>query len=478
MKKRFFVCALAAVMALATFTACGKGGEEEPVDPDAPIGEKVTIDFWGWGDLAEQNNYRTLVNQFMNEPGNENITVNYVGNTAEAHMQKLENTSKKNLPALFMLSDYDFYGYAADGMLKDITSYVSEEELSTIWPQAVAEYYFNEDTMLLGKTEGAKLYGLPKDLGPFTLVYNRTLIDAQAQKNGVSQEKVEEMLNPTDPMTWTEFRNFLKDLVPGLANGQVGITHYEIEAAIYSNNANFFTEDAATSRITEKNFTDALQFCADLALVDGVMTPESQQDVDGYTRFQGGNALFSFMGPWDAASFWSYNLPFTWDVAPVPYNGENPDAVSTAWVGSMGYCVGVNTSAAKTAAAIRLAKYLALNENAQRKFYELGQQVPNIVSMATDEYLNDTQGLIGDKMPANRSVWVDTINGTSETDRVGGKVRPRYYTYSSGWYGEFTAYLSDEGLWSGRKTAAEICANYNNIFQGKLNTMRNELGLS
>lgn len=477
MKKGFLACAVAGLMAVSCLAACGKDEEEEVIPPDAEITERVDIEFWGWGDLAEQDNYQTLVNQFMAEKGNENINVNYVGNTSTVHMQNLEGRIK-NLPQLFMLPDYDFYAWVADDTLKDITPYVTEEELSAVWPQAVDEYYYNPDTALLGKSDGAKLYGLPKDLGPFTLVYNEDLLNKQIAANHLNKEEIyANLLNPKDPMTWTEFRNLLKSLVPGLGENQYGISHYEIEAAIYSNDANFFTDDAATQRITEKNFTDALQFCADLALVDGVMTPEAKQDTDGFTRFQGGNCIFSFMGPWDCSQFWSFNIPFKTNVLPVPYNGDNPNARSTAWVGSMGYCISKKANALQTAAALRLAKYLCMNENAQRKFYELGQQVPNIMEMAKDEYVNDTRGLIAGKDPADRSVWLDTIDGFSETDKVGGKVRPRYYTYSSGWYTELTDYLADQGLWKGTKTAADICASYSEIFQKKLTSMRKELGL-
>ena len=477
MKKGFLACVVAGLMTVSCLAACGKQGGEEVIPPDAVITERVDIEFWGWGDLAEQNNYQTLVNQFMAEEGNENINVHYVGNTATVHMQNLEGRIK-NLPQLFMLPDYDFYAWVADDTLKDITPYVTEEELSAVWPQAVDEYYYNPDTALLGKSDGAKLYGLPKDLGPFTLVYNEDLLNAQIAANHLNKEEIyANLLNPKDPMTWTEFRNLLKSLVPGLGENQYGISHYEIEAAIYSNDANFFTDDAATQKITDKNFTDALQFCANLALVDGVMTPEAKQDTDGFTRFQGGNCIFSFMGPWDCSQFWSFNIPFKTNILPVPYNGDNPNARSTAWVGSMGYCVSKKANALQTAAALRLAKYLCMNENAQRKFYELGQQVPNIMEMARDEYVNDTRGLIAGKDPADRSVWLDTIDGFSDTDKVGGKVRPRYYTYSSGWYAELTDYLSDQGLWKGTKTAAQICEAYSDILRKKLTAMRKELGL-
>ena len=284
-------------------------------------------------------------------------------------------------------------------------------------------------------------------------------------------------------MTWEQFRTLLKAIVTdengdGTPDDNVyGISHYEVETAVYSNNANFFNEDASEQRITDPNFIEAIQFIADQTLEDHVMVPAAlQSEMDGFSRFLNSGCIFSFMGPWDCAQFWAFDIAFTSNILPIPYNGDNPDAVSTAWVGSMGYCISNKATSAETAAAIRLAKYLCLNEDAQRKFYELGQQVPNIVSMATDEYVNDTQGLLEGKDPADRSVWVDTINGTSDTDKIGGKVRPRYYTYSSEWYDDFLTYLDEQGLWTGDKTAQEICTAYAEDFQSVLTEMRANLG--
>lgn len=477
MKKRIFIMLTACALSLACFAGCGPTeGEEGPdVGPGGEIPEdtKVTINFWGWGDAAEQQNYQTLVNQFMEE--NKNITVLYKGESSSTYMTTLRN-SANNLPELFYMPDYDFLEWAANGTLKDISSYVTKEELSALWPQAVDEYYFNPSTYQLGKSSGAKLYGLPKDLGPFTLVYNKTLLDGQIEKNHLDRDEVYSLLSPTQPMTWEQFRTLLKQLDSDPNDDIYGISHYEIETAVYSNNASFFNEDASEQRITDKNFTDALQFIADLTLTDHVMpTAADQVATNGYQRFSASRCLFSFMGPWDCAEFWK-SVRFEFDILPVPYNGANPDAQSTAWVGSMGYCVSAKANSLKTQAAMKLAKYLCYNQDAQRKFYELGQQVPNIMEMANDEYVNDTKGILGEKNPPHRTVWTDTINGTSATDKVGGKVRPRYYTYSSDWYDLFTEYINTQGLWTGQKTAAEICKAYAPTFQLALDEMRANLG--
>ena len=471
MKKfRFLLLLLVFSMTITSVVACTEPDDGDGTNPDGT----VTIEFVGWGDAAELANYQELVNLFMEQ--NPDITVVYKGESATTYMTTLKNRAN-NLPDLFYMPDYDFLEWVANATIKDISSYFTEEELSTLWPQAIDEYYFDASSNKLGKSETAGLYGLPKDLGPFTLVYNKTLLDKQIAKYGLNSAEIYAMLDPTDPMTWQEFRTLLKKLDPdGGADNIYGISHYEIEAAVYSNNANFFNEDASVQTITDPNFYNAIQFIADLCLVDNVMPSAADQiSTNGYQRFKGQGCIFSFMGPWDCAEFWK-TVNFEYDILPVPYNGENPEAESTAWVGSMGYCVSAKASKAKAEAAVKLAKFLCYNEGAQRKFYELGQQVPNIVDMANGEYLSTTNELLAGKNPPSRSVWVDTINGRSETDTIGGKVRSRYYTYSSDWFDGFTEYLSNQKMWDGNVTAKQACESFAKTFQAFLDEMRANLG--
>lgn len=471
--RRLFVVLFACVMALC-LCACGPSNQQESDNAGVDSEGNVTIEFFGWGDAEEQENYQTLVNKFMAE--NKNITVLYRGEVAANYMVTLRNRAT-NLPDMFYMPDYEFLEWAVNGRLKDISGYVNSADLDKLWPHAVDEYYYNPETMRLGKSSGAGLYGLPKDLGPFTLVYNKTLLDAKIQEYNLDRDSIYALLNPTQPMTWQQFRSLLKQIDPdGGADNVYGVSHYEIEAAVYSNNADFFDEGAKNQKITDKNFTDALQFIADLHLKDNVMpSAENQVSTNGYQRFKSKGCIFSFMGPWDCASFWK-TVDFEYDVLPVPYNGENPDAKSTAWVGSMAYCVKYNCGKAKTEACMKLANYLCYNEDAQRELYKLGQQVPNIREMAQDEYVNDTQGILGKKNPASRSVWVDTIVNSGENDKVLGKTRARYYTYQSDWYDLLTEHFTGEGMWTGNKTAAQACASFASTFQTALNDMQAELG--
>ncbi|MDR2828896.1 MAG: hypothetical protein LBV51_05695 [Acholeplasmatales bacterium] len=442
------------------------------------LSKSYSIEFYGWGDAAEMENYTTLINQFMHDFPN--IIVSYQADNASTYPTALRNRAN-NLPDIFYMPDTEFMAWASEeDKLLDITSYFRANELDLLWEEAVNKYYYNRTTGLAGKENNGRLYGIPKDLGPFTLVYNKTLLNQLAQANNVSAEEVSLYTNPSRPMSWDEFVSFLHKLDVNPTDDIYGITHYEIEAAVYSNNADFFNQDQSVQTITNPNFVQALQWIADLSLVEHLMpSADDQISTNGYQRFFTGKSVFSFMGPWDNIAFWQ-STSFDFDVLPVPY-GKADNAKSTAWVGSMSYSMSKKTKSPE--AAVLLAKYLCYNEQAQRKFYDLGQQVPNIKSMANDEYINNPQftnaGLPSNVsvarkgFPNNRQVFVDIINGfRDENDLIGGKARATYYTYNSLWKTDFLDSLV--AMWHGNESAYDAMQRLAPILQAQLNEMIND----
>ena len=137
--RKTWTAVIAVALALCLF-GCGPVIKQE--DDNAGVsGGKTTIEFFGWGDTDELNNYQTLVNKFMDE--NPDIIVSYSGESAKTYMYTLKQRAM-SLPDMFLMPDYDFLEWVKNGKLKDITNYVSQEELSKLWPQAVDEYYFKD----------------------------------------------------------------------------------------------------------------------------------------------------------------------------------------------------------------------------------------------------------------------------------------------------------------------------------------------
>ncbi len=478
--RKLLTLLMAIVLAFSfTLVGCGggnsgnKGDDSDTTDSSSGNSGKTTITFAGRGQADEEANYAKFISDF-NKANPDILVVPTWSPDETSYKNYLDGLSGASMPHVFMMDDRDFLLYASAGALLDIKSYVTQEELDSMYETAYSKYYYNRSTKTLGDKSGG-LYGLPKDQGPYTLVYNETLI-----KEIMGEDA--ELPSATEPMTFVTFVEYCKNILNTAKEKDsvkyanlYGIGAYELEAAVYSNNADFFDEGAKNSRITEKNFIDAVQWIADLYLEHGIMPDSgSQANNNAYQRFTSGQALFCFAGPWDCTKFWK-ELRFKWDLCPAVV-GTAEGAVSTAWVGSMAYSVsGAIKNKKEREAAIKFAKYLSMSLDSQRTQYSIGQAIPNLKSLE-NEYCNDTEGLIGNQNgPAHRSVWIDTINGTSETDRVTGKSRACYYTYGSDWLTGLTETFSTQGLWTTKNKAESIIKNYNKYFQAYLDDYQDQI---
>lgn len=457
----------AAIMALGGLAAC---------DGDAIDKDPNKITFWFWGSTAEVKVYQQLIAQYEDEhPG---VTIAPTHYESNVYMNKFQAERKK--PDVFFMPDTDFLSWVDAGTMLDLGGYITQEEVDSIWKEAVDEYRYDMSTKTLGS---GSIYGFPKDLGPVCLTYNKTLLDQQIQKNGLDRDDVYGLLDPTDPMTWTEFRMLLKQLTNDQdkksAHQIYGIPYYELDAALYSNNANYFTADASKQKLDD-DFIDALTFNIQLATVDKVMPSASLSGAtDAYTRFFNSKTIFTWMGPWDNADFWE-TAKFDYDICPVPYNGDNPAARSISFNGSM--CYGISAKTKKTNVAVDFAKWLSMSMSCQTKAMNLGQQVPNIKSLATT-YISDDWTTDGaNKCPEHRSLFIDIIDGntnsigiyeSAEDDKISGKTRSLYYTYDSTWKDNLMSYVDEEDLWEAteRSVIKSAIEKYRDDFQYDLDVM-------
>lgn len=427
--------------------ACGDDSDDNIVNEDG----KVVLSFFGWGSAEEQENFQQLIDAFNEE--NEDIEAVYTGTDSGSYMNDLKNKGK-NLPDVFYMPDYEFMQWADSGKLLSLDSYVTQEEIDSMWELSTEMYRYDRDSYTLGK---GSLYGLPKDLGPYAIVYNKDLLKAIIDERGLNLE----LPNPDVPMTWDQFVEYLK-AITGNHDGKkiYGIGYYELMAAVYSNNANFFDDAVKTQTITDKNFIDAVQFVADLSIKHKVApTADEQSSQNSFQRFLNQGCVFTFMGPWDCKQFWN-DLPFEFDLMPTPV-GPAEGAKSTSWVGSVAYCVSANTK--KKEAAVKLAKFLACSEKSNMMNYQLGQAIPNIKEFALNQYIQGV-GLTGRQlMPTNRKLFVDIVQGNQY---VQGKNRVKYYLYDNTCVEDLEDNLVV--VYQGSKTAEQFLKDYAKVYQAAL----------
>jgi multiple sugar transport system substrate-binding protein len=101
-------------------------------------------------------------------------------------------------PDIFALDANPIKQYIKEGWLKDLTPYIAKEG----GQQYLADWY----PSLLGPvTEGGKTYGLPKNVSPIMLTYNKELLAAA----GIT----------APPKTWAEFREAAKKMTKATKEG-------------------------------------------------------------------------------------------------------------------------------------------------------------------------------------------------------------------------------------------------------------------
>ncbi|MGE5481790.1 MAG: ABC transporter substrate-binding protein [Bacteroidota bacterium] len=366
--------------------------------------------FMGWTGTTESQIYEAVIDLFEAEHPGVDVEVLYVP-SAEFTNRLMAMIAGGITPDVFYVPLDQFANWAAaGGILLDLTPYIRQDKDSptqTIWPAGINLYRFD------GKRPGTgnSILALPKDLGPWAMVYNIDLYDQAGVKTPAADRPI---LWPEAVSLWrklTHDRNGDGSIdIWGMAGWPLG---FPIEGAIWSNGADYFNADLTRLGVDTPQFAEAVQWVANLSLVEKVATPPNSDNWNWW--LQGKIATF-YMGPWDQAFFWN-NLKFKWDIAPWPASPRTGQ--SRTWVGSMG--IGVSATTTHPQLAYELVKYLTMDKTAQTKLYEMGQMVPNRIDLLADF-------LQMKKPPYNRMVFIDIITKY-------GRVQPWYYTKDDSWWG-------------------------------------------
>jgi len=389
--------------------------------------DQIAISFMGWGQPSEQAVFEAMIAAFQEEYPN--VTVEYVNVPPGEFLQRLSTLAAAgDLPDVFYMADGWFGNWVSRGQLLPIEQYVPEEELANIWEQALLRYRY--DGTVVGQGE---LYCLPKDVGPWVMVYNKDLFDAK----GVPYPALD------GSWTWDQALVDFQALTEFAADGSVisfGACSIPTEGVVWSNGADFLNEDRTVVTVDDPYFVEAVQWLADLANVHHVMPNQADLASQGaWDMWLAGKCATFAMGPWDQPTFWE--LPFGWDIAPFPSSPRT--GVPASWTGSMGFAVAATTEYPEEAVA--LARYFSISEEGQRTNYEMGQAVPNRIDMATSEFLEFA------KDPAHRQVFLDNIT-------VWGHPSPSAYVSNTRWIDTFWQELTP--VWNGERSMADWAAEW------------------
>lgn len=416
MRRHSTLIAVGAIASLALLSGCGGGGQ--------PSGGKDTVTFMGWGSPQEVAVFKDMIGQF--EKKYPDVKVDYINVPAEDYNTKLQTMiAAKKTPDVFYMVGENLQPFLKNGVLADLSDYVADNEIfdpDNVWKNAIDLWKFD------GTTPGkGSIYALPKDIGPFALAYNKDLF----AKAGIPTPDLD------DPWTWDEFVANAKKLTSGSGADKVyGSAPYSLEAAVWSNGADWLDADHTKVAVTDPAFQEALQWVADLSLVDGVVpSNEEESSLGSYQRFIDGKIGMMGVGPWNQGQFWD-EVTFDWDLMPWPVSPKTGEQAT--WYGGVGFAVSKATKHME--AAENLAAFLAFNEDAQRTNMEKGQAVPNLIDMTENEYLTM------DKPPANKEQFIRII------EKIGHRPT-QTYTFNNDWWTVFTSNVSS--VYRGEVTAKE-----------------------
>ena len=236
------VCAaLASTLAL---TACGGGSGEEGGE------KKLTFMFRGGAD--EKKAYEAAIAKFTEDTG---VKVEMIVTDVDQYATKLQAAVAGNkVPDVFYIEQANLQSYVNSGVLKDITADVeaSGVDLDNLWKYGVDSYRYD------GKVQGqGALYGLPKDVGPFSFGYNKTMFEAA----GIPLPSVDE------PYTLDEFVDVAKKLTLDTdGDGELdqwgtGLNvQWNLQPFVWSNGGDWTNEDKTKVTVDTPEFAEALQW--------------------------------------------------------------------------------------------------------------------------------------------------------------------------------------------------------------------------
>lgn len=439
MKSRILAVAGVIALATATITGCSSG--------TAAGGDSDTLTFMFRGSDAEKAAYTAAIEQFEKD---NDVTVKIIMTTADEYSTKLKAAiTGKQIPDVFYVDPGSVQAYVKSGIIKDITKEVEATvDLDNVWQYGVDSYRF--DGTLMG--EGA-IYAMPKDVGPFSFGYNKTMFEAA----GIPLPSVD------DPYTWDEFIDVAKKLTLDTDGDGVldqwgtGLNvQWNLQSFVWSNGGDWLNDDRTEVTVDSPEFAEALQFFADMQNVAQV-TPSvtDAQTLDTYQRWMQGDIGFFPVGPWDVPTY--ETLDFDWDLIPYPVGSTGETAT---WVGTLGIAVAESSQNADL--ATKLAIYLSTDETAQQSLVDAGVQVPNLKDMA------DTWVASATLPPANKQEFLDIVNQD-------GRALPANTTYSAEWYDEL--FKNIQPVLDGKQTAADYLAEVQPRMQELLDKANADAGI-
>ena len=318
-------------------------------------GPPVKIEYAIWGDPAEINSQKAIVEGFT--AANPNITVDVTVADWDAYWDKLQTgLAGGAAPDVFAMDGPLGPDYQSRDVLLDLTPFIKAEnyDLGQLDDNAVKDF----------TTRDGVVFGLPRDLNVVALYYNKDMFDAA----GIPY--------PDDTWTWDKLVEVGKQLTKD-TNGDGTIDQWGIytettdmenawSSFVWQAGGDILTEDGTRSALDKPESAAGIQFLQDLIWKHKVV-PEPAIFAETGDAFEQKVAAMEINGSWLVPTHEAAGINL--GIAPLPAG----PAGKASSVNPTGAVVYAGTKAPE--ASWLLAKYLASPE-AQEKIMALKASVP------------------------------------------------------------------------------------------------------
>jgi multiple sugar transport system substrate-binding protein len=392
-------------------------------------GPPVKIEYAIWGDPAEINSQKAIVEGFT--AANPNITVDVTVSDWDAYWDKLQTgLAGGAAPDVFAMDGPLGPDYQSRDVLLDLAPYIKADnyDLGQLDDNAVRDF----------TTKDGVVFGLPRDLNVVALYYNKDMFDAA----GIAY--------PDETWTWDKMVEVGKKLTKD-TNGDGKIDQWGIytettdmenawSSFVWQAGGDILTEDGTKSALDKPESAAGIQFLQDLIWKDKVV-PDPAIFAETGDAFEQKVAAMEINGSWLVPTHEAAGINL--GIAQLP---AGPAGKATS-VNPTGAVVYAGTKAPE--ASWLLAKYLASPE-AQSKIMALKASVPVNKEILATTYPSSFDGA---------QVFADSL--------AFAHLKPAFTGYN-----EFNTILQTEldanVFNSTNKTAAEAIASVNEQLNGIL----------
>jgi multiple sugar transport system substrate-binding protein len=292
---------------------CGGGPQSNPAVQGNSAGSgkeyngpKVTLQFWNGFTGGDGPFIRKMVEQFSSENKNIQVSMNIIA--WESYYQKVPTAvSSGNGPDVGIMHCDQLGTNAARSViipLDDVAKTLDLKE-SDFYPTAWQAGIYN-----------GKRYGIPLDMHPLALYYNKDLL----AKAGMDEP----------PQTKGEYMQVCKELkAKGIQGSWVSPFFFtgslQFMSLLWQYGGDLYNSDTTRATFNSDAGVDALSWLVSL-VKDGYSPKNVAQDAE-YTAFQNGKNALHWNGIWNIALF-STLEDLNWGVAPLPKIGGQGGAWS------------------------------------------------------------------------------------------------------------------------------------------------------